>query len=221
MPRYSELGARIAAARASNDRAELRKIKSEITDLFHRVDGDIDEAAKYYGIKRRAFRDIAFDLGLDRCFGLETKPHSELFERTQRAIEECDQKEIAAIEREIFAAIDASGGLIKHGPPERLGIAYSTLTRVIQQLDLTERIYAKFPGKGKAQTLTVRVGGREITRSLQEWSETTGTKRTTIIERLRRGYTPEQAVSPGDFREPPNTRASGRPRRATSSTTAR
>jgi hypothetical protein len=200
--KYSLLGERILVAQRTGDKQALAKVRAEVLTAFRKAVGDADRAALELGVTTQTLRRLARELGLANRLGFdEQNPDATvLASRVRVAKAKGDRAALAQIRKEILVAFTDAGGMLRHAAP-KLGVGEHALRQIIAELGMKAEIAEKFPGIGKERLLTVRVDGRKQTHSIAEWSKLSGAKRTTIIERLRRGYTPEQAIASGDLRE--------------------
>jgi hypothetical protein len=180
--KYSLLGERILVAQRTGDKQALAKVRAEVLTAFRKAVGDADRAALELGVTT------------------QNPDATVLASRVRVAKAKGDRAALAQIRKEILVAFTDAGGMLRHAAP-KLGVGEHALRQIIAELGMKAEIAEKFPGIGKERLLTVRVDGRKQTHSIAEWSKLSGAKRTTIIERLRRGYTPEQAIASGDLRE--------------------
>lgn len=200
--KYSLMGERILVAQRTGDKHALTKVRSEILAAFRRAMGDADVAALELSVTTQTLRRMSRELGLAPRLGFdEQNPESAvLASRVRIAQANEDRVALSQIRAEILKAFEDADGMLKYAAP-RLNVGDSSLRQIIADLGMKAEIAEKFPGMGKERMLTARVDGRKQTRSLAEWAKVRELNRTTIIERLRRGYTPEQALSVGDMRE--------------------
>lgn len=197
--RFSLLGERARVALASKDAAELRRMKAEIAAAIRSADGDIEAASDTLGVTSRTLRSIAESIGA-KIAVVERAGPVVLLARIRAATEAGNEKALEAIKKEVLAAIKRSRGSLKDAA-KALGVGAWTLRSALNALGIAEEVREKFPGRGKAKMLTVRVNGRDVTHSIAEWARLRGIKRTTILMRLRDGKSHEEAVSQGDLRE--------------------
>lgn len=199
--RHSLIGERVRVAQRTRNRKELRLIRTEILDTFRVLESDIDKTAEMLGITPQTLNKIAASIGLSEELGFsEKREPSILLARIRAAYASDDEKKLDAIEREIMTELKRCGGSIKD-TAAAFDTSTNTLRQAMRELVIAEKVLKKFPGRGKPKLLTVRIGGKDVTHSVAEWSRLRGIKRTTILMRLRNGFSPEQALSPGDLRE--------------------
>lgn len=200
--KYSMLGERILLAQRTQNAKELDRIRAEIRAAFRKSRRDVDATSDALGVTTQTLRKISRELGLADELGFgEQKPESVVLGlRLHLAQSTGDRDAVAQIKKEVLDAFEKSDGMLKYAA-KSLGVGEHALRQIVADLGMKVEIGEKFPGPGKQRMITARVNGRERTHSVAEWSRLKGTKRTTIIERLRRGYTPEQAIEPKDFRE--------------------
>ena len=197
--RYSLLGERVLVAQASKDAGELRRLKQEITAALREADGDIEAASDKLGVTARTLRTIAESLGM-AIVASERGGPVVLLARIRAATDTGNKKALDAIKKEIVAAIKRSRGSLKDAA-SALSVGVWTLRSALAALGITDEVREKFPGRGKERMLTVRINGRDVTHSIAEWARLRGVKRTTIMMRLSKGFTPEEALLQGDLRE--------------------
>jgi DNA-binding Lrp family transcriptional regulator len=196
--KYSSLGERILVAKQTQNAEELRGIKLEILDAVQR-NKDIRDAAAELGITSSTLRNIAVSLGLSKAIGFETNEVVLFLARVRVAVEDRNQKSIAALKKELLDAVASSSGSLKRAAAS-LGLAPLSIRHAIGMLGLTQKIREDFPGQGKERRLTVRVDGRDVTHTVAEWARLRGIKRTTILYRLKKGKSHEEAISVEDLR---------------------
>jgi hypothetical protein len=103
---------------------------------------------------------------------------------------------VAQWAREIDVPVDALRSRLKHGWP--ISAALETPMTRGEKFTRT-RILKKWPDDKifdppvHRDAMIIECGGRKQT--LKQWSEETGISRSTIYDRMRRGFTPEKAVS--------------------------
>lgn len=199
--RFSPIGERIFAAQQENDVTALRKVKLEIVEAFRESCEDFALAAEKLGLSPQTLRKHASSLGLDSILGVERRSteSSVLAARFRVASEASDQREIEKIKAEIYGALERSRGMFRQASRD-LGVTEVAFRQLVSDLGLSEYV-GTFQRKGVPRTLTVRVDGRDVTHSIAEWSRIVGVKRTTILMRLRKGFTEQQALAVGDMRE--------------------
>jgi hypothetical protein len=199
--RFSPIGERIFAAQQSGSAAELRKIKLEIVEAFRDSSEDFDLTAEKLGLSPQTLRKHASSLGLDSILGVERRSSKSavLTARFRVATEAGNQREIEKIKAEVVGALKKHRGMFRQASRE-LAVTEVAFRQLVSDLGLDEYI-GTLQRKGVPRLLTVRVGGKDVTHSIAEWARLRGIKRTTIIMRIRNGFTPEQALSPGDLRE--------------------
>jgi hypothetical protein len=200
--RWSELGRRIADAQERGDAKSLQTIRSEILCAFCECEGNIDATAARFDVAPRKLREFAQVLGIEKDLGIEATAAGSplLLSRARVAVDRGDKRELATLRKKALAEIKTAGGNLRMASGA-LGVSSWGLRQLLDLLGMTEEIEQKFPGQGKPRHLTVNIAGRETTHTIAEWARINGVNRTTIIERLRRGYTPEQAIAAKDFRE--------------------
>jgi hypothetical protein len=199
--KYSQLRRRYELARDTGDDAGVRAVKEEVLRAFTEAGGDLDAAAAACALQRQAYRKLAKELGLSVQLGLKSLPPRTLLARMSIASATNDAAEFERIKRDIIEAIELCDGLVQKSASEYWGISYGTLSKIIAELGIAKEIHERFPGKGKPRLITAKVNGKKVTRSMAEWSEKTGVKRTTIKYRLDTlGLSPEQALSTEDMR---------------------
>lgn len=206
MSKLTLLSERVMVARRTRDVAELQRIKEEIRTSFESSGRTLSEAARTLNVAPMTLGRIVSSLGMDEELGiLDAKSkHVLLLSRARIAIEEGDAKTAYEIGQQVLDAIEKAGGNLKRGgaiAAKELGISYWALKKLINTLDMGEEIKKRFPGKGKTRPLTVRVNGKKVTHTVGAWARILGINRTTILERLKRGCTPEEAIRKGDLRE--------------------
>jgi hypothetical protein len=188
-------------AQKSNDPRELDRIRSEVDAAIKSADGDLDVAGRQLGVSARTARDIAASLGLGGFSERSVGVGSFVFlSRARTAVEREDREEFRKIRNEVLRAVKEANGEMQRAA-RILGVGDPALRQAIDMLGMRAEIAEKFPSRGKERLLTAKINGRTQTHTIAEWSKIQGVKRTTIIMRLRNGFTPEQALTPKDLRE--------------------
>lgn len=200
--KYSLLGERVLVAQKTNNVDDLRRIQLEIVDAYQAAGNDIEKASDALGVTSTTLRRIVESLGLGKALGVgeHRVEHVLLMSRLRVAIDAGDMDEIERIQGQVLRAIKRARGSLKNAA-KAMGLGEASLRQVLEELRITDDIREQFPGQGKERRLTARVNGKDVTLSVSGWARARKMNRTTIIERLRRGYTPEQAIEPKDFRE--------------------
>ena len=124
MPKFTPLRERVLVAQATQNTAEIRRVKREIIDA-RRAAGSIVAAAKRLGVNQLTLRRIAAELEIEADLGIDrARGEPDLFAaRARIAVRKGDAKAIAALRKRILDAMDAAGDRGLAGVAEALGVS--------------------------------------------------------------------------------------------------
>ena len=161
MPKYTPLRERVLVAQATQNTAEIRRIKREIIDARNAA-GSVVGAAKRLDVHQLTLRRIAAELEIEGDLGIDrARGEPDLFAaRARIAVRKGDAKAIEALRKRILDAMNEAGHRGFDAVAASLGSSEWVLRKTIDLLGMSEEDGLRFHGRNSLIGERVRLAQR-------------------------------------------------------------